>query len=147
MDDCGDLYGDLDCHIGDKKVGDKIEAKPVEVDSPLERESNGKVANFEAKGTTNAEDENNHISDSDDDDDDDFRIVLNEHECLKFQPSSGGITGINEEDECDNVVEHLRGDQLPVTVADELVQGSEARGFGVNGGPRPARVWKPIIVY
>ena len=146
VDDFGDLYGDLDCHMKDKKEEDKIEAKTVGVDSAVEEsELNGKVGKFEDKGMVKVEEHNNNNSDSDDDD---FRIVLNEDECPKFQqPSRGGITGIDEEDECDNIADHLHSDQLPAMVADGSMQGSESRGFAVNGGSRPARVWKQILIH
>ncbi|ONK67602.1 uncharacterized protein A4U43_C05F1790 [Asparagus officinalis] len=119
MDDFGDLYGDLDCHVSDKE-GDEI--KP----NPEKPESNRGEETLKSKEAADVEEDECSNSDSDDDD---FRIVLNESECPRFQPSKGGVSnGIDEGDDCDKIADHLNNDQrssdqFPPPPADESMQG------------------------
>lgn len=132
MDDFGDLYGDLDCHVSDKKEGDEIKPNPEKPESNREEET------LKSKEAADFEEDECSSSDSGDDD---FRIVLNERECPRFQPSKGGANnGIDEDDDCDKIADHLNNDQrlsdqFPPAVADESMQG-------MNVDHRSGRVWE-----
>lgn len=146
MDDFGDLYGDLHCHMN-LKEREKVESKAADVDSLAEEsEPNGKMATFDAKEMLNLDEENSD-EDSETDDEDDFRIVLNEDESAKFQQPKRRAVGIDEDDELDGVADGLNSDQkssnqlaAAVVGTDAFLQRREARGVQMSCH-RPGRVW------